>query len=253
MTTPARPAREAWFGGNRHGEQWSGGKSLDASIPRYGDANLADGSPAPTNVVLLHREVFTDVAAADVDGFVAAVAGNAVAGTFELTLDGALVVAGVGVNDVPRVVEVTVTHGSAVVAGTFRVTGTDALGYTITEDLAITAGGTTKTATTLQAFATVTSVQEIIAADASANTNIVGNADVLGLSRILENTEFVRLELEDGALATAGTIVVGAAPVGPADGRGTYLPNSTPNGALDFEVFFWVTDPDRAFVGQIVI
>lgn len=193
-----------------------------------------------TPTVIL-KETWTNVSTIDDDCLVTAVAGRASAGTSALTLNGALVASSVGTFVVPRAVLVTVTHGSSVVAQTFDVTGTDLYGKTLTETLTITATGTSKTATSLQAFKTITAITETAAADASTNTIKIGDSKVLGFSFKCSSVLAVAEELS-GASATAGTLVAASSSAG-ADFRGTYTPNGTPNGTNDWTVWYLSDDP----------
>lgn len=186
------------------------------------------------------RETFTNASTIDDDGFVTAVAGvnNS---TTELTLGGALCSGGVGTNTIPRAITVTVTHASSIVAQTFALTGTDVYGRVITETLTITATGTSKTATSLQAFKTLTAATQTAASDASANTVKLGDSKVLGLA--FKNDSLVPIsELQDGATPTAGVLVRASTTAGN-DYRGTYTPNATLDGAKDFIISYLSTDP----------
>jgi len=200
-----------------------------------------DKSTVRATPTVILKETWTNVSTIDADGLVTSVAGRASAGTADLTLNGALVTSGVGVFSPPRAVTVTVTHGSSIVAETFLVTGKDVYGKTISETLTITATGTSKTATSLQAFKRITSIGETSAADASANTITIGDSKVLGFSFKCSSVVTVAEEL-NGAAATAGTVVAASTTAGN-DYRGTYTPNGTPNGTNDWAVWFLSDDP----------
>jgi len=200
-----------------------------------------DKSTVRATPTVILKETWTNVSTIDDDNLVTSVAGRASAGTADLTLNGAAVTSGVGVFTHPRAVTVTVTHGSSVVAETFLVTGKDVYGKTISETLTITATGTSKTATSLQAFKRITSIAETSAADASANTIKIGDSKVLGFSFKCSSVVTVAEEL-NGAAATAGTTVAASSSAG-ADFRGTYTPNGTPNGNNDWAVWFLSDDP----------
>lgn len=187
--------------------------------------------------VLAHCK-WVDPIVADADGLSVSHAGAGAAGTRNMTLGGALA----GVMDVARNVVIVVTHATAVVAMSGTITGTDEYGKTITEAWSVTATGTTKTFTGKKAFKTVTQITETVAADASANTIVAGSGVVLGLPFRAVSVVPVG-EMVDGALATAGVIVAGAGSSATADWRGTYTPNSAPDGARDYEVFVLVDDP----------
>lgn len=177
----------------------------------------------------------------DADGFSVAHLGAAAAGTTSMTLGGALCSGGVGTNATPRNVVITVTHASSIVAMSGTITGTDEYGATITEAWAVTATGTSKTNTGLKAFKTVTSITEVVAADASGNTIIAGDGNTLGLA--FKATNIVPIaELVDGATPTAGVIVAGST-TATADARGTYTPNSAPNASRVYKFYYTVDDP----------
>ncbi len=141
--------------------------------------------------------------------------------------------------DVPRNVVITTTHAASIVAMSFLVTGKDVYGQTMSELLTVTATGTSKTSNGLKAFKCITSIALTAAADAEANTVEVGFGDVLGLPFLMSRNTVLK-EIEDNAVATAGTVVV-AVTTSPAttttgDVRGTYDPNSACNGAKVFRL-----------------
>jgi len=182
---------------------------------------------------------WTDVATADTDGYSASHAGADGASTTEMTLGGVLAKK----PDVPRNVVITVTHASSVVAMSGVITGTDWTGKTITEAWSVTATGTSKTYTGKKAFASITSITEVVAADASDNTIIAGTGNVLGL-KVKASTSKLLDEQMDSASASSGTLVQGAGPgSSTADEWGTYTPNTAPNGSHDYAAWFICDDP----------
>ena len=125
------------------------------------------------------------------------------------------------------------------------VTGTDYLGNTIVENK--TLNGTTVVPGT-KAFATVTAVSVL---GDSGSGFIVGSAVILGLPIFIEDLDEWVTELEDGLTATAGTFVGGVSTAPTAttgDVRGTYSPNSAPDGAAHFVLYMALQDP--AYTGQ---
>lgn len=171
--------------------------------------------------------------AADADGVCASQAGTAAT---NLTINGALASGGKVELDVPRNI-VAAWTGTAVLT----VTGKDVFGNTIVES---SASGTSLTGK--KAF------KEITSAQFSANTTsaTVGTGDVLGLPVFLPGAAFVLAELQDGAAATAGTLVAGVSDEATAttgDVRGTYDPNAAANGARVFELL--VALPDGKYKG----
>lgn len=190
---------------------------------------------------MIFKVTYGAVLAKDADGLSVSHLGAATAGTTSQTLGGALTSGGVGTFATPRNVVITVTHASSVVAMSGTITGTDQYGKTITEAWSVTATGTSKTFTGKKAFKTVTSITETVAADASANSIVSGNGDVLGLPFKTAQITATK-ELEDGATPTPGVLVAGSS-ASTADYRGTYAPNSAPNGTKVFVLWFLVDDP----------
>lgn len=124
------------------------------------------------------------------------------------------------------------------------VTGTDMFGAPLVERSASGISLTGK-----KAFKTVTSVT--VSADVTAAT--VGTGNVLGLPVRLPAAGNILRELENGATATAGTTVGALASstvstATTADIRGTYVPNSTPDGSKGFQLICALPDP--AFAGE---
>ena len=180
-------------------------------------------------------------------GAPAAASANAVAtsqavtvGTSPLALiNGALASGGVATFDVPRNV-VAAWTGTSVIT----VKGTDVDGKPLTES---SASGTSLAGK--KAFKTITSVS--FSADVTGAT--VGTGDVLGLPVFLPGTAYVLKELQDGAAATAGTVVAGvssAATATTGDVRGTYDPNAACDGAKVFDLIVALGDPDYKGVAQ---
>lgn len=189
------------------------------------------------------HQTWTDPAAAVTNGYSASHAGAGVAGTTSMTLGGSLCTSGVGINVHPRNVVITVTHGSAVVAMSGTITGTDIHDNVITEAWSVTAGTTSKTFTGKKGFKTVTAITETVAADASANTIIAGSGVVFGLSSPTSVPSAVK-EMADGSLATNGTVVAASA-ASTADSRGTYAPNAAPDAAKDYTIWFISASPEN--------
>jgi hypothetical protein len=143
--------------------------------------------------------------------------------------------------DVPRNVTLTVatTNHSA---RTFTVYGTDEYGNAMVENIA---GPNANTVSGIKAFARVTRV----AVDGALATNgvSVGYGTTLGLPLAVRKAAQVIRESLDGAVATAGTFAYAlqnvAATATNADVRGTYIPNSAPDGARGFSIAVMLTDP----------
>ena len=201
------------------------------------DDQAADMSVSHLDTVAKMTTVLVNLgtaATADPDGVCQSQSGAAGA----LTLNGALVSGGVATFDVPR--NVVVDSGGADTA-TLTITGTDAYGNAIVEE--ITLNGLTAVPGK-KAFKTVTSV----VSDATiSNGAFVGTGDILGLPIYLHSNAFVLDHLEDGASATAGTLVAGLngkSTATTADVRGTVSPNSAPNGSIAFSLVIVTPDPE---------
>lgn len=153
---------------------------------------------------------------------------------------GALAVSGVATFDVPRNV-VAAWTGTSVIT----VTGTDEFGVVIRES---SASGTSLTGK--KAFKTVTGIS--VSADVTALT--VGTGVVLGLPVFQPYAAGnVVKEIQDGANATAGTFVAGVTTTATAttgDVRGTWAPNGTPNGTINFATVILLDDPNYRGITQ---
>lgn len=146
-----------------------------------------------------------------------------------------------GLPDFPRNVVVTVTHASSIVAADGTISGIDQYGRTITETWSVTATGTSKTYVSKTAFYRVDSITIHSASDASANTLKLGMGSVLGLAFPCPLPNFIQ-ELVGTTIPTAGVIVAGSSSAN-ADKRGTYLPNTIPDGAHTYNVWYVCDDP----------
>lgn len=147
-------------------------------------------------------------------------------------LNGSLLAGGLMVFDVPRNA-VGAWTGTAIVT----IVGTDEYGVTMTE---ASASGTSHTGK--KAFKTITSITP----NASITGATFGTGVVLGLPVFLPNVALIVKEIQDAAVATAGTSVVGIATVASTttgDVRGTYNPNSAPNGAITYQLLLALADP----------
>lgn len=154
-----------------------------------------------------------------------------------MTINGSLASGGVATFDVPRNVVGAWTN-----TATLTVTGTDEYGKTLVET---SASGTSMAG--VKAFKTITSV--VPSANITGAT--VGSGDVLGLPIHVPKatTGYILKELQDDAVATAGTVVAGLArntesTATTADVRGTYDPNAACDGARSFTLIAVVPDPE---------
>jgi hypothetical protein len=203
----------------------------------------------PRGASIIYHQQWTNPAAADDNGYLTTTAGpNAATAVYADGLNGgglvgALVSGGIAKPDFARNVVITVTHASAVVAESGTITGLDAYGRRITEAWSVTAGGTSKVFTGAKAFSRIISVSVTAATDASTNSNIIGTGVVFGLDVKMSVASAVK-ERVDGSIVTNGTFV--AAGTGTADARGTYSPNTAPDGAHDYDVWYISDDPEAS-------
>jgi hypothetical protein len=142
--------------------------------------------------------------------------------------------------DVAR--NVTLTSSGNDSGRTFTVTGKDVYGNTVVE--AIT-GANAGIASGKKAFKSITSIS---ADAAAAGTVSCGYGEVLGLPVHLPITGLVLKEIEDSAIAAAGTLVAGLSVLTKptatnADVRGTYDPNSACDGSKSFQLIAVLPDP----------
>lgn len=178
--------------------------------------------------------------ALDADGICAA---QNIAAAGDLTINGALASGGVVTLDVPRNV---IADSGGVDTAVLTVYGTDEYGNDMAES--ITLNGTTAVPGK-KAFKTIT---RVAASAAIANSAFLGTGDVLGLPVFLPSIGCVLKELQDAAVATAGTPLAGDATAGGAtattgDVRGTYDPNAACNGEINFSLI--VALPDPGYIG----
>lgn len=198
-----------------------------------GEVNITDGTIDNAKSTAVVTIDLGAPVASDSDGVCASQSITA-AGTGAIA--GALATGGVATFDVPRNV-VAAWTGTAVIT----ITGTDEYGNVVVES---SASGTSLAGK--KAFKTVTAVD--VSADVTGAT--VGTSKVLGLPTFLEGAAYIIKEIEDGAVATAGTVVSGvstAATATTGDVRGTYSPDSTPNGTKVFKLI--VASPDVQYKG----
>lgn len=216
------------------------------------EPGAAGANPAPgKQISLLMKDSWTDPATASISAYISTGLTGAGempnANTITVSRTGALsaewdgTLGATGKPDFPRNVVVTVTHGSSIVACNGVITGIDVYGRTITETWSVTATGTTKTYTGVTAFYRVDQITVISASDAEANTLKLGTGAVLGLSMPNPIASAVK-ETSAGSVVTNGTFVAASTSAN-ADKRGTYAPNSAPNGSTDYAVWYVCDDP----------
>jgi hypothetical protein len=205
-------------------------------------------APLSSTRIVPVREVFLDLGSPITAATTGIAAAQLLAAAGNMVLSGALVSGGIAYLDVPRNVTLTVatTNQSGI---TFTVYGFDEYGQAMVE--AIT-GPNANTVSGIKAFARVTRV----AASAAIATNgvSVGFGTTLGLPLAVRRAGSIAKEMLDGANATAGTFAYAltnaAATSTNADVRGTYIPNSAPDGTRGYVVSFLATDPTDIGVAQ---
>lgn len=144
--------------------------------------------------------------------------------------------------DVPR--NITIASSGVDTARVFTITSKDEYGRTVVETIT---GVNAATVAGKKAHKSAITVS----VDAACAGNIsIGWGNVLGLPIFLNSAVFVSKELQDAAVAAAGTFVYGdvtqpSATTG--DVRGTYVPNAAPDGTKGYGIF--VTVPDPGYTG----
>lgn len=231
---------------------WKGDTTLPAGARvRLQLDRVGDDSTNPEDAVMPAKVIFPAVALVDL-GCPDAIDDDGICqsqnrtGAGALTLNGALVTAGVAVLDVPR--NVIVDSGGADTA-VITITGTDEYGATVVE--AITLNGTTGVSGK-KAFKTITGVS---ASATISNGCFIGTGDVLGLPFFLPATSQILGDLEDGVYdgTIDGTAVAGVTSVATSttgDVRGTYDPGVSCDGAVNFKLLVITADPTKRGVPQ---
>lgn len=200
---------------------------------------VKNGSSVNGNGVAIRTQYIQELGAVDTldaDGICVAATAT---GAATLSATGALVSGGVATMDVARGVSLTSTGNNAAV--TYTVTGTDKDGDALVEDIA---GPNNTTVYGVKAFKTVTS----IASDgAVVGTLTAGSSNVLGFDYRLGNKGECLGVYVDGVPETTLTLVNGFTATGTstattADVRGTFTPNTAPNGAKYFTAVMALDD-----------
>lgn len=227
---------------NASGVTWPAGTTVFVELNRGGEAD-ADDAGTDRNRSAATRWINLGAPdAADPDGVCLP---QSATGAHSLTLNGALVGAdGVAVLDVPR--NVVVDSGGADTA-TLTVNGFDEYGVAMSENIVL--NGTTAVAGK-KAFKRITAVT---ASGTITNAAFIGTGDVLGLPVFIAGAAEILRESQNGAVATAGTLVTGdvsEATATSGDVRGTYDPSAACNGSLAFDILVAPIDPDFKGVTQ---
>lgn len=221
------------------------GAVLTVELDRHGANFLEAGDSDPLSGVLRASMVF-DVA---VDfGTPVASSATALRAAAAVSGAGALTLLAAGQTfDVPR--NVIITNAGDDTGDTYVVLGVDEYGVTMSETIT---GANAGVAAGLKAFKTITS---ITASGASAGNVSIGFGNVLGFPIFVRGTgtTWLPAELLNAAAATAGTTVAGVQTTPSAttgDVRGTYVPNSAPDGTRAFMVVVRTDNPKYRGVPQ---
>lgn len=224
---------------NRTGATWAAGSSFYFQFDQSGDRNpvTLNGVEQFTRISLARLNLGSPVVGASNNIWTSASL-TAAAGASVPT--GALLVGGVCDLGLTGRNVIAAWTGTAIIT----ITGKDIYGNTVVEK---SASGTSLTG--VKAFKIVTS----IAVSANVTGLTVGTGNVLGIPVRLPSAGHILKEIEDGAAATAGTVVAGLAldtesTATSADIRGTYVPNSTPDASKAFALICALPDPN--FCGQ---
>lgn len=162
------------------------------------------------------------------------------------TVDGAVLC---WVLDVPRGVTSVVTHGSAVVACTIRITGYDLYRAKMVEEHGITAGTTSKTVAGKKAFKYISKIEIIAAGNATTNTANIGFNKAIGLPYKLANLSdllsvWFNDAVDSATVAKADTTATQTAITG--DVRGTVVIAGTLDGSKTLKAWMHVSDANAA-------
>lgn len=233
---------------NKSGTTWAADLQYRVQLEEPGDRQYRADAPNSKELVASTVKGSTVLIslgapiAIDADGVSVSAAITAAAGA---TIGGAFASGGVATFDKPRNVVITSAGNDS--TKVFTVTGTDVYGNTMVENIT---GANAGAASGKKAFKTITSVDVDVD---TAGAVTIGNGDVLGLPVFLPKTGLVLKELQDGAAATAGTLVAGALTAGGAtatsgDVRGTYDPNAACNGSRVFQLVAFL--PDAGYIGE---
>jgi hypothetical protein len=211
--------------------------ALELNIP--GETQLTNGTGGARAGVV--QPYLIDFGSPSTISTTAVLATTAVANSTLVTLSSPVVF------DWPRAIQIVSSSGSDT-AVTVTVRGLDEYGVAMTQTL--TTNGTSAVLGT-KAFKQVNSYQ---ASGAMVGTLSIGNTKVLGLPFFVPYTSGAVLkEIQDGANATAGTIVAGVLTAPSAttgDVRGTWTPNATLDGAIDLQLVLWTDNPARRGLTQ---
>lgn len=229
------------FGASNITVTYNGATSIPASTEvvleadYIGSVSDIDNLSNTTKRAVFSKSVLVDFGAVDAASATAVQSATAVGTASQVTLGTAVTL------DVPRNV-VAVSSGAGDTTQSLTVYGYDEYGVAMTETKSL--NGTTSVVFD-KAFKTVTGYK---ASAALAGNLSLGSGAKLGLPVFIPYAAgSVLKEIQDGANATAGTVVAGVTAKATAttgDVRGTWTPNATPNGTIGFALLVSVPDPN---------
>lgn len=213
----------------------------ESTAPYAADSSIVKaGLPGFISRILMY---VVDLGSPSTAAATAVCAAQAIAGAVNATINGTKATSGVAAlgAQTGRAVNV-VSSNAGDTTQTVTVRGKDIYGQNMAETIAL--NGTT-TVSGKKAFYTVTSVA--VSAALAGNLS-VGDTTIIGLPVYLQNAVHIIKEVQDGAAATAGTTVAGlgiatAPSATSADVRGTYTPNSAPDGTKGYQLLMALPEP----------
>jgi hypothetical protein len=225
---------------NNSGQTLDAGTPIVVQLDRYGENDLRQNDGVANEGTMSKATmVVVNLGAPDAAVANAVCASQAGTAATPMLINGTLAVNGAVTFDVPRNVVAAWTTTSVL-----TVEGYDEYGVFMRES---SASGTAMAGK--KAFKRVTKVTPSI----SITGATVGFGDVLGLPMFLSMTGSVVRELQDGVLATAGTLVAGVTTKATAltgDVRGTYDPNAACDAAKAFHLVVAAADPSYKGIAQ---
>lgn len=214
---------------NNSGVTWAAGSAIVLELQIPGELNSYLDSGSAKRAVAVGQMINLEAPiTADADGVSAS---QSVGAAANFLINGALASGGVVTLDVPRNIV-----GAWTTASVVTVYGEDEYGNAMVE---ASASGTSFTGK--KAFKKVTRVTS----SAAITLATIGTGNVLGLPVFLPGLGYVVKELQDGAVAAAGTVVAGITAKQTAttgDVRGTYTPNAAPDGAKVYQLVVALQD-----------
>lgn len=225
---------------NNSGETLDAGTPIVVQLDRVGENDLRQNDGlANENSMTKTTMVVVNLGAPDAASATAVCAAQVGTAAAAMTINGGLAVNGAVIFDVPRNVVATWTN-----AAVLTVEGFDEYGVFMRES---SASGTT--------FAGKKAFKRVTRVTPSANITgaTVGSGDVIGLPMFLSMVGSVVRELQDGAAASAGTLVAGVTTKATAltgDVRGTYDPSAACDGARSFQLLIAAADASYRGIAQ---